>query len=109
MLEVKDNENLFNLTYPWQRAEFSLAVNKCTCIYLPPLNTKLVPICTDVVISLSDKTVNLPMVWAVCPHPGVHFKQMGGNWNGCLQMLQSSEMDSSHQANKRTDGGTVCL
>lgn len=68
------------------------------------IHAKLVPMCTDVVISLSDKTVNLPLGCAGCPHPGVHHKQMGGNWNRCMQMLRRSRMDSSHGTNELIEG-----
>lgn len=65
--------------------------------------------CTDVAISVPDKTVNFPLGCAGCPHAGLHHKQMGGNWKGYMQMLQRNKMDSSHQAYIGTDGGTVCL
>lgn len=111
MLEVKAIENILTcrLAYLRQCAEFSYVGNLCTCVYLLPIHTKLAPLCTDVAINLPDKTVNLSLGWAGCPHPGVHHKQMGDNWNGCLQMLQHSGMDSSHQAYICTDGETVCL
>lgn len=54
--------------------------------------------CADVVISVPDKTVNLPLGYAGRPHQGVHREQMGVNWNGCMQMLRCSGMDSSHRA-----------
>lgn len=66
----------------------------------PAIHRKPVPMCTDVAINVPDKTFNLPLGCAGCPHPGVHHEQMGGNWNGCMQMLRSGGMDSSHQAYK---------
>lgn len=81
----------------------------CTCAYLTCIYAMLIPMCTDVAISVPDKTVNFPLGCAGCPHVGLHHKQMGGNWNGCMQMLQRNKMDSSHQVYIGTDRGIVCL
>lgn len=75
----------------------------------PHIHTKLVPSCKDTALNLQTRWLNYFLGWAACPHPGSHSKQMGGNWNRCLQMLQSGGMDSSHQANKWADWETVCL
>lgn len=75
----------------------------------PHIHTKLVPSCKDTALNLQTRWLNYFLGWAARPHPGSHSKQMGGNWNRCLQMLQSGGMDSSHQANKWADWETVCL
>lgn len=54
------------------RTESTFVPTICTCVQLPPTHTKPVPMCTDVSISVPDKTVNLPLGCAGCPSPGVH-------------------------------------